>query len=161
MSNGVSGLELARHLDCSPQWVAKLVKGSVLAKQLDGSFDLDVCRVVYIRWLRSEGRRHKKSAAAARAQEARAQEIELRVARDQGKVIDLDEVEQVFADVLGTYRAELSGIPAGCTRDFGLRQIIEAKLNEAIERCRRRFEEASETLRSGGAVLVEPEEANA
>jgi hypothetical protein len=148
---------LAKHLDLSSKRIQQLAEEEVLPRLPDGSFDRDVCRVIYIRYLRSEGRRVTTSAAGSRAQNARAQEIELRIARDLGKLVEIDEVEAVFGDILAAYRAELAGVPASCTRDLELRAIVEDKINAAVERCRQRFEQASTALRGGGDVLVDAE----
>ena len=115
----------------------------------------------YIRFLQDDSRRSSKTAEQSRVQSARAREIELRNAREEGRLFDADDVETVFADILGTFRSELSGVPAASTRDLALRANIEKHLNAAVDRCRDRFTKASETLRAGGEVGVDAEDADA
>src|ERR1700730_8503716 len=152
---------LARHLDCSRQWIARLVKEGVLTKRTNGTFDLDACRVKYIRHLRDADQRGSKSDAVARAQEARAHSLELRNAREEDRLIEFNDVEDVIGDIVAAFSSELAGVPAGSTRDLGLRDVIEGRLNDAIDRCRSRFEEASKALRSGRDPFADDEEADA
>jgi hypothetical protein len=158
---GVSANTCGTHLDLSRVRVVQLVNEGALPRLKDGSFDLDACRIAYIRYLRSEDRRGSKSATASRVQEARAKEIELRTAREEGRLVPMDDVQAVIADVLGTYRYELTGVPAASTRDLSVRAEIEKHLNDAIDRCRQRFAEAGDALRAGREIQLEGDEADA
>lgn len=158
---GASAQACGTHLDLSRVRIVQLVDEGALPRNKDGSFDLDACRVAYIRYLRSEDRRGAKSATASRVQEARAKEIELRTAREEARLIPLDDVSAAIADILGTYRSELSGVPAAASRDLAVRAEIEKQLNDAIERCRKRFDQVSDDLRAGREVSLEGEEADA
>ena len=51
------------HLDLSHQRILQMVEDNVLQKLANGRFDLDDCRVRYIRWLRDPERRSAKSKA--------------------------------------------------------------------------------------------------
>jgi phage terminase Nu1 subunit (DNA packaging protein) len=157
MAKGVAIATLSKYLDLSRRRIHQLVREGVLPHQSD----LVSCCVAYIRYLRDEGRRVTKSAAASRTQELRAQEIELRLAREKGMLIEFADVELVIAEVVGTVNSELIGLPASCTRDLALRNTIEERTNDIINRCRKRFEEASEALRSGCEVFYKEEEADA
>jgi hypothetical protein len=159
---GASANQCGAHLDLSRVRVVQLVNEGALPRNKDGSFDLDECRVAYIRYLRSEDRRGAKSATASRVQEARAKEIELRTAREEGRLWDAETAEAAFAEILGTFRSELSGVPAGSTRDLAIRAEIEKRLNDAIDRCDARFADAARLLRAGAEVGdMEGEEADA
>jgi hypothetical protein len=158
---GASANQCGTHLDLSRVRVVQLVDEGHLPRNSDGSFDLDACRIAYIRYLRSEDRRGAKSATASRVQEARAKEIELRTAREEGRLIPLEGAQAAMTDILGTFRYELTGIPAASTRDLKVRAEIEKHLNDAIDRCRQRFEQAGDALRSGREVSLEGEETDA
>jgi hypothetical protein len=158
---GASASLCGAHLDLSRVRVVQLVEEGALPRNADGSFELDACRLAYIRYLRSEDRRGSKSAVQSRVQEARAREIELRTAREAGRLVPMESVTAAVADILGTYRFELSGVPAAATRDLGARLDIEKQLNDAIDRCRQRFEAVSSDLRAGREVSLEGEEADA
>ena len=156
-SQGVSQAWLARHLDVTAARISQFVKEGEFVPKADGKLDADACRIRYIRWLRDETRRSSQSEAAKRVQEARAKEIELRTAMAAGQLYDGEDVEAVFADILGTLRSELSGIPAASTRDLTLRATIEKHLNAAIERCQGKFAEAEQALRAGEEVVLDGE----
>jgi phage terminase Nu1 subunit (DNA packaging protein) len=160
-TKGATAATLTKYLDLSYRRIQQLLKEGVLPRRSDGDFNLIPCCVAYVRYLRDEGRRVTKSAAASRTQELRAQEIELRLAREKGKLIEFADVELVIAEIVGTLHSELIGLPASCTRDLTLRNTIEEKTNDAIGRCRRRFEEASEALCTGREVFTDEEEADA
>jgi phage terminase Nu1 subunit (DNA packaging protein) len=159
-STSATTAALAKHVDLSPKRIRQLVEEKVLPRRPDGNFDLDTCRLRYIKYLRDEGRRVSKTAAASRTQELRGDEIELRLARERGKLIEFEEVELFITDITAALSAELSGVPAGCTRDLDLRKTIQEKQDAAIDRCRRRFEEASEALRAGREIFDDDEETN-
>lgn len=158
---GASANQCGTHLDLSRVRVVQLVNEGALPRNVDGSFDLDACRLAYIRYLRSEDRRGAKSATASRVQEARAKEIELRTAREEGRLVPLEGVQAAIADILGTYRYELTGVPAASSRDLAVRSEIEKHLNDAIDRCRLKFEQVGDALRAGREVVLEGEEADA
>ncbi|MGN6284507.1 MAG: hypothetical protein ACTHM2_05085 [Afipia sp.] len=145
----VSQAWLAKHLDVTPARISQLVKDGEFVPGVDGKLDPDACRVRYIRWLRDETRRSSQSEQRKRLEAAKARGEELRVAREENRLVEMDEVEAVFADILGTFRSELSGLPAASTRDLAIRSEIEKHLNGAIDRCRGRFEKASAALKSG------------
>ncbi|WP_456722179.1 hypothetical protein [Bradyrhizobium sp. USDA 4350] len=158
---GASANQCGTHLDLSRVRVVQLVNEGALPRNDDGSFDLDACRIAYIRYLRSEDRRGTKSATANRVQEARAKEIEQRTLKDANKLVDLESVQAAVADIIGTYRFELTGVPAASTRDLAVRAEIEKHLNDAIDRCRQRFGKVSDDLRAGREIKLEGEEADA
>lgn len=158
---GASAYKCGAHLDLSRVRIGQLADEGKLPRLPDGSYDLDACRLAYIQYLRSEDRRGAKSATASRVQEARAKEIEMRTAREEGRLVPLDDVSAAIADILGTYRSELNGVPAASTRDLSVRGEIEKQLNDAIDRCRGRFEKVSDDLRAGREVSLEGEETDA
>jgi hypothetical protein len=149
MKTKVSAVALARHLGVSSQWIGKLVKAGVLVKLPDGTFDLDKSRLRYIRHLLDKGRRSDKSDAAARAQEARARQLELRLRKEEGELIELSAVEEVIGDIVAVFNSELIGVPAACSRDIELRNKIEDRINGAITGCQRRFDQAIAALSRG------------
>lgn len=161
-AKGASATELGRRLDLSRQRVGQLEAEGVL-KRIDGTtrFDVTACTIAYIRWLRDENRRGSKASGASVFQQARTREIEQRMAREDGKLIPIEEVQAGITDILGAYRAELSGVAAASTRDLDTRNAIESNLNGAIERCRARFEAMEGDLRAGREVKLDGDETDA
>lgn len=160
-SGTISTTGACQLLMLSRQRLDQLVQEGWIQRHIPGQWIAIDLVQGYIRFMRDESRRTSKSAAGSRVQDARAREIELRTARDEGRIVDMEDVEAVVADVLGTYHSELFGVPTACTRDLELRATIEKNLNGAIDRCRDRFEKAQRDLRSGGEVGLDGEEATA
>ena len=146
---GASQAQVAQHLDVSQPRVAQFVGEKVFKPLPNRKLDLDACRISYIRWLRDETRKSTQSAAAARVQDARAKSIELRTAREEGRVWDAEETKAVIQDILGSYRSELEGVAAGSTRDLPTRAAIQQQIDDAMDRCRARFERAERDLSEG------------
>lgn len=154
---GASQSQIAAHLDISQPRVAQFVGEGVFKTLPSRKLDLDACRLAYIRWLRDETRRSTQSAAAARVQDARAKAIELRNARDEGKLWDAEETSAAISDVLGTFRHELGGVAAASTRDLTIREAINQHFDDAIDRCRARFERVELALSEGRDPLEDGE----
>jgi hypothetical protein len=146
---GVSQVTLAKYLDISQQRVAQFVAEGVFPRLPDGKLDKDVSRVIYIRWLRDETRKSSTSEAARRVQDARARGIEIRNARELGKLVPTEDVLAWNAEILGTLRTELSGVAAASTRDLELRVEIEKQVNAAVERAKRSFDVQADALLRG------------
>ena len=158
---GVPASALAKHLGLSVGRIHKLAAEGVIPRLTAGGFDQDVCRLKYIKYLSSEGRRSKDSDAKTRAQEARTRTLELRAKREEGELVEMAEAEVVFADVISTLSAELGGVPAACTRDLALRATIEGNQNAAIERAKKSFDEKAKALSGGVDLYADDEEAAA
>jgi len=158
MKRGATASEVARHLDLSPQRVGVMVNEGILKRVPSGRFDLDRCRTDYIRWLRAAPQRNQtKAPAAARALEAKARSLELKTAREEAELIPIGAVEEVIDDIVGTFNSELTGVPAACSRDLEVRGRIEDRVNEAITRCRGRFDQALAALSRGEDPLADHE----
>lgn len=147
---GVTAAVAAQHVDMSAQRFGRLADEGVFTRLPGGKFDLDACRVAYIRWLRDGRRRLSKSAAASRVQEARAREIEIRTAEREHRLIETDEAIAVVDDVIGRLRAETSGIGARLTRDRELRRAVEKELDDVFSRAADHFVKAASALRARG-----------
>jgi phage terminase Nu1 subunit (DNA packaging protein) len=150
LHDGATATAVGSHLDLSRQRVGQLADEGVFSRNANGLYDLDNCRLAYIRWIRDDQRRTTKSASTSRVQDARAREIELRMARDAHRLIETDEAIAVCDEIVGTYKAELAGLPARVTRDMGLRQTIETEIDDICRRVADRLEQRASDLRSSG-----------
>lgn len=83
----------------------------------------------YIRFLKDEERRATKTASESRVRDARAREIELRTAREEGELAPTEEGVAFVQEVIGTMVARLNGLPAQLTRDLDERRRIEAAID--------------------------------
>ena len=108
----------------------------------------------YIKFLRDEDRRSSKTATLSRVQEARAKQIEQRMARDAGTTIAMADALALVDDVVGGLKADLDGVPARCTRDLVQRRKLEAELNDCLTRAANRLDaEAGRTAPAAAAAL--------
>lgn len=148
----------AKRVDLSRQRVAQFISEGIFPAAADGRLDEDACLIVYIRWLRGEGRKSAKTAATSRYQDAKMREIELRLAKEAGELIPMEDVLAFMSDAMGVFRSELLGVPAAATRDISLRAIFEAKLGEAVDRIRERFDAGAALIESRLPLLPEDDD---
>lgn len=141
--------QAAKLLMLTPQWLRQLAAKGYIPKAVKGHYQLVGAVQGYINWLKDEERRTSKVQADSGLKAARQREVEIRVAREEGRLVEMEDVEAVVSSVWTTLRAELSGLPASVTRDVALRDEIEKGLNAAFARSQGKFREASEALRSG------------
>lgn len=126
--------EAAQALGKSEAWTRKLIAQGYIKKQSDGRCRLEDVFLGYIAFLTDEARRATKVQAESRVRDARAREIELRIAEREGRLIQVTDMEEVVDDYAGMLRAELAGLPARVTRDLVLRRTIEQAINEILAR---------------------------
>ena len=111
-----------------------------------------------LKFRESEDRRSSQTEERRRIEAAKARAIELRVAQEEGSLIEMEQVEAAVSEIFGTYRFELSGVPAASTRDLVIRASIDKHLTAAIERCRAKFERAAKALRDGNEIILASED---
>jgi hypothetical protein len=114
----VSATKLAEHLSMSRAYLDRLVSGGVIKQRDDGRFDLDRCRVDYLRHLREAKRVSVSGEARAQYEKAKAHEVELRVAKLEGKLMETEETIEIVDEMRGLFLTGLSELPAQCTRDL-------------------------------------------
>lgn len=130
----------------SPQWIRRLVADGYIAKQPGGGVLKRDVFVGYIRFLTDEGRRATKVQAESRVRDARAREIELRIAEREKRLIEITDMEEVIDEFSGMLRAELSGLPARVTRDLVLRRTIERAIDDILTRLAASVRQARDRL---------------
>lgn len=141
--------QASKLLMITPQWLRQLAAQGFIPKAVKGRYPMVAAVQGYIKSLKDEDKRSTKTAADSGLKAARQREVELRIAREEGRLIEMEDVEAVVSSVFATLRAELSGIPASVTRDVKLRKEIEKGLNEAFTRSEGKFREACEALQAG------------
>lgn len=112
----------------------------------------------YITFLKDEERRTAKSSAASAVQQARADEIRLRVEHQRGRLIETETAEAVFQDVFGVMRMHLDGLAARVTRDKALRDRIDGALEDILRRAGDTFQSRIEAVRDGREAVPAPPE---
>lgn len=121
----------ARLLMMTPQRVNQLVSAGYIQRPKRGFTTIVSAVQGYIRFLKDDARKNTKSEAASRATDARAEEIQLRVAERKRLLIPREDAELAMDLVVGEVNKVFTGLPARITRDVRLRREVEARLNEA------------------------------
>ncbi len=98
-------------------------------------------------------RRHGRADGEKRIADARAAEIELRIAARRRELIPYEEAVAALDDVVGAVREEASGLPARITRDLALRRKIEQEVDGFLGRLSNRLSKAAAALEAGSAAL--------
>jgi len=146
----VSTATLATFLNLSTGRVkAMAMEGSLPPMLARGRWKLVDCVHHYIAFLKEEQRSKTKTASETRVRDARAAEIEIRIARGNRDVIDLSEALGVIDDCTGIFLQALSSIPARITRDQNERRRIEAICDEERVRIADSLLEKASVARTG------------
>lgn len=139
----------AAFLGISQRWVQQLGTDGWAKPLSRGQWNLAELIQGYAASLKDENARKTKSAADSRVRDARAAEIEMRIAREDRKVIDLGEAAAALDRVVGDFLQAVGGLPARITRDPRERQRIEAICDAERLRLSDRFAESAQALRTG------------
>ncbi len=144
-------LEVAgRLLMISPERIRQLSKAGYIAIPKRGFTTIVSAVQGYIRFLKEDARKESKSAAASRAVDARAAEIELRIAERKRELIPLEDALLAMDLLAGEVNRQLAGLPAQITRDIALRRDIEAKVDGVRARISERLGASRGLAQTGG-----------
>jgi phage terminase Nu1 subunit (DNA packaging protein) len=128
----LSASEMAAALGCSADWLRQLERAGRFEKVGRNAYDPLAVFLGVLAHFRDEERRAAKSGAAADLQKAKAEEVRLRIAREQGQLVYADSSEKVVLEVVGAFRSRLAGIPAAVTRDLAIRDKIDELIDAAV-----------------------------
>lgn len=120
----------ARLLMLSGERIRQLSKAGYIPMPVRGKTTIVGAVQGYIRFLKDDARKNTKSEAASRAVDARAEEIQLKIAERKRELIPREDAILAMDLVVGEVNKVLTSLPARITRDVALRREIEAKLNE-------------------------------
>lgn len=157
----ITTAQAARLLMVTEAWVRKLTRDGTIAKAARDRYNLVAVVQGYIRFLKDEERRSSKSAADNRVRDARAAEIERRMAREDRDLIMLDEAMAAYDFATGLYLTSISGLPARMTRNASERRRLEAICDGERQRLADRFAEGASALRTGEAAVDADDEDDA
>lgn len=145
----VSTAFLADLFGVSPQSIARLARTGVLVKANRGKYPLGSSVRSYVEFKVSGEAVRRGTGSSDRVRDARAREIEQRIAREDRKLIALDECNNCVDEVVGSFITLLSVLPAQITKDIRERQRIEAIIDAARARLSEKFEKMSNDLSAG------------
>lgn len=117
------------HLDLTYQRILQLVEENVLQKLPNGRFDLDDCRVRYIRWLRDPERRSAKSKVDQEFTKAKTELIAIRVREKKRELIETEEAVEAMEKLIATVLLAMSGMAPRIARlvdnNLGVRREVD------------------------------------
>ena len=144
-------LEVAgRLLMISAERVRQLVKSGFIDRHRPGYTTIPSAVQGYIKFLKEAASEKTQNASASRVQDARAREVELRIAREQRDLIPQDEALLAMSLLCGKVSEEFAGLPARITRDVAVRKTVEAEIHGAQTRIATALEKLSGFARAGG-----------
>tara|TARA_R110000824_G_scaffold317820_2_gene504991 strand:- start:2973 stop:3494 length:522 start_codon:yes stop_codon:yes gene_type:complete len=129
-----TNIEIAKHLDCSPEWISRLKSQNILPSAPGKPMDLDRCRIAYINYIRSKARmtsntedgtiiEHKTRLTSAQATKA---EMEVQVLSNE--LIRAEDVKNTWLEFVGNIRAKLLNLPSKLAHQvIGLEEYAEAE----------------------------------
>jgi hypothetical protein len=107
----------------------------------------------YIRFRDDADKRKTMQATQSRANEARAAQMEFKLAAEQRHFVRTEIAAGMVQDVFGPLRSELEGLPAAFTRDLAERKRLEEMIGRAINAAADRARETAAALRSDGGNI--------
>jgi hypothetical protein len=139
--------QAARLLMISEERIRQFVKQGYVAKsEKRGYVQLVGAVQGYLRYLKEDERRSSKSAADSRVRDARALEIELRIAERSRDLIPIEDALTDMAEFAGLVRSELAGLPARLTRLIDERQKVETEIDALLARLAQKADEKASAL---------------
>ncbi|WP_334359211.1 MULTISPECIES: hypothetical protein [unclassified Bradyrhizobium] len=100
--------------------------------------------------LRSENRRGQRGVADARLADMKTQALAVRLQRETNDLVPYSQVQEALDLILGTLVTGLMSVPARCTRDVGLRRIIETEIDAARLAACAEYRRHADSLRKTG-----------
>jgi hypothetical protein len=150
---------MGRLLDLSTEWLRRLAVAGWFPKATADGYQIAPTVQGYIKSLKDENSRASKSASVSRLQDAKTQEVAIRIAERNRELIPVEDAEAALDHLLATVRAELSGLPARITRDLPLRRSIEQEVNGSLARMADALDASGASARTGrdvSAAVADP-----
>lgn len=142
-----------RLLMIGPERIRQLSKSGYISIPKRGYTTIISAVQGYIRFLKDEDRKATATGAAERARDARAREIEQKIAERDRRLIPIEDAEVAMDLLVGAVNRELDGQAARITRDLALRRSIEADVHGAKIRIAKALEESRGLARTGGDAV--------
>jgi hypothetical protein len=128
----VNATTVGRHLDLTHQRVLQLVEESVLQRLPNGRFNVDDCRVRYIRWLRDPERRSAKSKADQEFTQAKAELIRIRIEEKKKILMQTDEAIEVAEKLIATMLVAMGGMAPRVARVAGNSLAVRREVDAIV-----------------------------
>lgn len=145
--------QAAQLLMVTPERVRQLIRSGHIASAGRGHVPLVSAVQGYIHFWESDERGAQRRAALSRVQEARAQEIELRVARQREELAPIDDAIDAMDFVVEITSEELRKLPGRFGGSPETREALSIKVEEAITAIEAKNAQCSASLRRGDMLL--------
>jgi excisionase family DNA binding protein len=142
----LSTTEAAELLELTSERIRQLIASGHIPALVNGKVALAAVVRGYIHFRNEDDRRTSKSASASRVQDARAREIELKVAEREGRLIDIVEHRELYGEVFGTLKADMNGVGQRFGRDQAQRRQIEQGIDAIFDKAADRFEKGTRDI---------------
>lgn len=129
ISEHASASDIAALLGVSERRVRQIAAALKIEPAVRGQFP--VAKIVRAA-LHIAGRQREPTAiteAKARATNARAEQMEMRLAQSRRELVSVDDFHFVFDAMMAALVAELNALPARVTRDVQMRRVLEADID--------------------------------
>lgn len=133
--------DVAAHLDLTDRRIRELIDRGILPTAARGEYDLEACRIAYIRWLRevAAGRKDEDDDSSLSAERARlaaeqADNIALKNETLRRERLPASEVNAAVTAAFGRVKTRLLQLPArAAPTDRALRAHVAKLVHEALE----------------------------
>lgn len=132
----------------TPGIINHYAKMGLIKQTPDGKITLGAAMQGIVTHLRQVRKGKTTLTAANKVAEAKAREIELRVAEREGEVMPTVEIDELFTTIFANLRLRLSSIPARVTRNADTRYLIETEINDALSNLSNSFAQEADRLRT-------------
>jgi hypothetical protein len=135
--------------------VLSLVSAGVLKRVGRGRYrPKDVARAA-LAFRESEDRRSSQTAESARFQLAKAKRVELLNGKLENQLLEINDVDDMITEIVGTVASRLRGVAAGSTRDLSVREEVQKHIDDALQQMHDRFKKVSSDLEAGRGIIFE------
>jgi len=155
----VGTTELAAILGVTPRQVTSLSDQGLIPKAGRGQWPLAETVQAYVRHkVQSEVSRVKRPAAAGadRLKEIKARREELKLAREEGDLVPVNEALFAMDRLTGAVSLQMNNVPARFTRDVEERDRLQVHVDDALTAVAKTMAECAEELRKRDAAAPAP-----
>ena len=149
----VSTKAAAEILALTPRRLQQLVSEGALASAGRGRFRLGPLVQSYAGHLRKQLEEAREDDSDDAIRFERARKLRIENDREERLLIETEEAIATLEDIVGTIRAELSGLPVRATRDMDLRRKLEKDVAGILERTIERLGKRLAALQAGDAAF--------
>ena len=136
--------KLAALLGITQQRVSQLCQQGLFTSLASGKINAWAAVPAYVRSIKE-----RPDDGSRQLRERRTALIDLRLRRESRDLISAAEINEPLAEIIMVFRNELTGLPAGVTRDLDLRRVIESYIGDMLDRLRQKFDALEDAAKSG------------